>query len=105
MPMIAVYETIDLGIVSSLSADSGPKTESLELLEGNHITFYPDPIHDDTIYAYHAFGVHVLNLNPIFQNLAAAMKEEDENTLKDTVQNSAHTSVQAVLDTYSIERQ
>ncbi|KAH8118607.1 hypothetical protein DFH11DRAFT_1568326 [Phellopilus nigrolimitatus] len=105
LPMLAVYEVIDLGFISTLAPGSGyPDATTLDLLQGNHPVFHPDPIHDDTVYAYHAFGVHVLNLNPIFQNLAAAMKEEDEQTLKETVQSSTHTTVQAILSTYSVER-
>ncbi|KAI5119910.1 hypothetical protein M0805_003714 [Coniferiporia weirii] len=105
LPMLAVYEVIDLGLISALSLGSAnPNPTAVDLLQHNHTVFHPDPIHDDTVYAYHAFGVHALNLNPIFQNLAAAMKEEDEKTLIETVQTSACTSVQAILSTYSIEQ-
>ncbi|EJD01179.1 uncharacterized protein FOMMEDRAFT_110790 [Fomitiporia mediterranea MF3/22] len=104
-PALTAYETIDLAIVSSvLSTSDSSNTTGLQLIEGNHLTFYADPIHDDTIYAYHAFGVHVLNLNAIFENLAAAMKEEDENVLKDTMQHSTNTTVQPILVTYSVEQ-
>lgn len=93
-------------MVSSLSsAFGGLSASALELLESNHVVFYPDPLHDDTIYAYHAFGVHVLNLHSIFKNLAAAMKEENEDALVRTIQNSTKTSVQAILNSFSVEHQ
>ena len=101
--MFSVYETIDLGTLSQLEGMSDEA--KMEILEKNNVTFYPDPIHNDTIYAYHAFGVHVLNLSPIFQHLAAAIKEENEDAVNKLMQKSANTSVQAIVNTYSVQSQ
>lgn len=106
--MLAVYETIDLGLISILSAIL-PSTESspLDLLQGNHAVFLADPIHDDTIYVYHAFGVHALHLGPVIQGLAVALRSEDDSagtSLDTALQKSAETSVQPILTTFSVER-
>ncbi|RDB22839.1 Nucleoporin nup82 [Hypsizygus marmoreus] len=109
LPMLAVYETIDLGLVSALSSISAaPKEPSpLDLLQGNHPVFLIDPIYDDTIYVYHAFGVHTLHIGPVLQSLAIALRSEDDSagtSLDAALQKSAGTSVQPILTTFSVER-
>lgn len=104
-PAITTYETIDLGIISQvLSSSKSPGSCLPELIERNHVTFYPDPIHDDTIYVYHAFGVHVINLNAVFQSMASTMEEENEKKHRDGVSDSAYSTVRALFSTYSTER-
>ena len=103
--MLAVYETIDLGLVSMLSQSSA--SPLLDLLQGNHLTFIPDPIHDDAVYVSHAFGVHTLVLGVVLQNLAAALREDDETdgtSLTAALQNSDGSEVHAILNTFSVER-
>ncbi len=104
--MLAVYEVIDLGIVSGLSRSSQNAKGStlLSLVQGNHPVLHPDPIHDDTLYIYHAFGVHVLNFNPVLQHFALALKEDNDESLSSAVQKSGNTSVQAILSSFSVER-
>jgi len=107
--MLAVYETLDLGLVSMLSQCSAPPSEPpiLDLLQGNHLLLLPDPIHDDTIYVSHAFGVHTLMLGPVLQSLAIALREDDDsenNSLKTALQKSEGTDVHPILNTFSIER-
>lgn len=103
--MFAVYEVIDLGLISVLSDDTSSSRKTMaELIEANHTVFYSDPIHEDTVYVYHSFGVHVLNLNPIFQNIAAAMRDEAEEKLQNTIENHANTAVQPILSTVSFDR-
>ena len=101
-PALSVYEVIDLGLVSNLKLKTQRliKDSDLELLQTNHPVLHADSIYDDTIYVYHTFGVHVLNLNPILANLASALKEDDEKKLDATLQNPSYTSVQAILSTY-----
>jgi nucleoporin NUP82 len=109
--MLAVYETIDLGIITSLSRISYSVADpsSMDLLQGNHSVFHIDPIHDDTVYVYHAFGVHALYLGPILQTIAAALrgagdKTTDDEELTNALQKSAGTRVQPILTTFSVER-
>ena len=103
LPMFAVYEVVDLGLLSALSGSSSSRETIDGLIEANHTVFYPDPIHEDTVYAYHSFGVHVLNINPIFQNIAAAMKDEAGEKLEKTIENHANTAVQPILRTVSFD--
>ncbi|KAK7049644.1 hypothetical protein VNI00_005675 [Paramarasmius palmivorus] len=100
LPMLAVYESIDLGLITLLnSVSSSPNISNLELLQGNYPVLVPDPINSDTLYVYHAFGVHALNLRPVLQNLLAADEDSSQN-----LQLTASTTVQPVLSTFSVER-
>ncbi|KAA1466240.1 hypothetical protein DENSPDRAFT_811047 [Dentipellis sp. KUC8613] len=100
LPMVAVYETIDLGLFTALSVTQPPL---LDLLQANHPVFHADPIYDDTVYVYHAFGVHVLRLEVVLRSLGAALRAEDGMD-KALLNNPVHTDVQPVLSTFSIER-
>ncbi|GLB33650.1 putative nuclear pore component [Lyophyllum shimeji] len=109
LPMLAVYETIDLGLVSTLSEITASEEEPspLDLLQANHPAFLTDPIHADAIYVYHAFGVHALNISPVLQSLAIALRTDDESggmSLDSALQQSAGTTVQPILTTLSVER-
>ncbi|KAJ7047519.1 hypothetical protein C8F04DRAFT_1022301 [Mycena alexandri] len=99
LPMLAVYETIDLGLVTMLEGQLG-------LVQGNHPVFLADPIHDDTVYVYHAFGVHTLHLGPMLQSLAVALRagDDDGTALSAALQRSAGTAVTPILTTFSVER-
>ncbi|KAG6855012.1 hypothetical protein C0991_005941 [Blastosporella zonata] len=109
LPMLAVYETIDLGLVSTLNQltvtpGQGPL---LDLLQANHPVFLLDPIHTEAFYVCHAFGVHGLNIGPVLQSLAAALRTDDDSggtSLDAALQKSAGTTVQPILTTFSIER-
>jgi nucleoporin NUP82 len=108
--MLAVYETIDLGLVSTLSGifKSTSKPPLLDLLQGNHLLFLLDPIHDDVVYVYHAFGVHTLHLGPMLQSLAVALRagDEDEGTsLLTALDKAVGTHVRPILDSFSVQRQ
>jgi nucleoporin NUP82 len=105
--MIAVYETIDLGLIESLKAVSPtPNFSPVTLLQGNNPVIFTDPIHKDTAYIYHAFGVHVLNIGPVLQHLATALRGDDDASgtqLESSLKESVGTSVQPILSTFSIE--
>ncbi|KAL6309749.1 hypothetical protein BKA93DRAFT_876721 [Sparassis latifolia] len=106
LPMFAVYETIDLGLVSAISkAKSEPSL--LDLLQANHPVIYPDPIHEDSIYVYHAFGVHALQLKPLLKSLTVALRgadDKDTGSLSDVLQSSKCTEVRPILTTFSVEQ-
>lgn len=84
LPMLAVYETIDLGLIKNLRAISTMKP-LLNLLQGNHPVLLRDPIQDDTVYVYHAFGAHALQLGSLLQNLAIALRDDTSNDGEDTL--------------------
>ncbi|PSR71800.1 hypothetical protein PHLCEN_2v12301 [Hermanssonia centrifuga] len=108
--MLAVYETIDLGLISTLSKVTPARNEPpiLDLLQGNHPVFLQDPIHDETIYVYHAFGVHALQLGTLLQNLAIALRDDISNdgneSLSASLEKSGGTVVRPILSTFSVER-
>ncbi|KAG6336349.1 hypothetical protein ID866_2744 [Astraeus odoratus] len=108
LPMIAVYESIDLGFITMLGGPSTTSSESaaLELLQANHPVLLLDPIHDDRVYIYHAFGVHVLEFGELLQCLATALRADDEDgaALRQALEQSMSTRVTAMLNTYSVQR-
>jgi nucleoporin NUP82 len=106
--MLAMYETIDLGLVSMLSRIS---SSLLDLLQGNHPLFLVDPIHEGVIHIYHAFGVHSVHLGPMLHSITAALRagdeegDEDDRLLTTALEKAAGTVVRSVLNTLSFERQ
>lgn len=103
LPMFAVYECIDLGLVSllnTLPSTLGSRS-TLDLLQGNYPICLVDPIHSDTIYIYHAFGVHALHLRPVLQGLFSALHSDAASDSSDI---STATAVQPILSTFSVER-
>jgi len=106
--MLAVYESIDLGLVDMLNqvSEDPNATPLLELLRGNHPVFLLDPMHDDMLYVYHAFGVHALDISPVLRNLAASLREEgdDDSVLKQGLEKELTTNAQPILSTFSVER-
>lgn len=105
LPMFAVYETIDLGVIAMLKTPSLSPESLLDLLQANHPVILPDPIHDDTIYIYHAFGVHSLEFADLLRNLATALRADDDGTmLSNMLKRSAGTHVSPILSTFSIQR-
>ncbi|KAI6035259.1 hypothetical protein F5J12DRAFT_792150 [Pisolithus orientalis] len=97
LPMFAVYESVDLGLISMLGEPSTERS-SLDLLQANHPVLYGDPMHDDRVYVAHAFGVHALDFGELLQCLSAALRADDERGI------FAPTHVTAVLDTFSVQR-
>ncbi|KAJ4493007.1 hypothetical protein C8J55DRAFT_501950 [Lentinula edodes] len=104
LPMLAVYECIDLGLVSLLNSPSSAQGShsALDLIQGNYPVFSVDPIHSDTIYVYHAFGVHALYLRPTLEILFSALHSSD--AVSEFSQLSSETAVQSILSTFSVER-
>lgn len=106
--MLAAYETIDLGFVTMLSnaSASGGDSTLLELLEDNHPVLLLDPIHNDAVYVYHAFGVHALQLGRLLRSLALAIHNDagGGDDMEASLQNCKGTEVQSLFSTYSIEK-
>ncbi|KAH9973089.1 hypothetical protein BGW80DRAFT_1437399 [Lactifluus volemus] len=97
LPMLAVYETIDLGLIVTLSAT---RPSSLELVRGNSPVFLPDPIHGNTVYVYHAFGVHAIHLHRMLR----AFSRRVEDALLTVLRNPTSAEVQQIVSTFSVER-
>ncbi|KAI6047305.1 hypothetical protein EDC04DRAFT_2622716 [Pisolithus marmoratus] len=105
LPMFAVYESIDLGLVSTLE-ESSTEQNILDLLQANHPVLYGDPMHDDRVYVAHAFGVHALDFGELLQCLSAALRTDDEEglLLLRALEKSTATRVTAILNTFSVQR-
>ncbi|KAI0092598.1 hypothetical protein BDY19DRAFT_883645 [Irpex rosettiformis] len=110
LPMLAVYESIDLGLLSTLSQISPRDGEPpiLELLRGNHPVLTRDPINDETIYVYHAFGVHAIQLGTLLQKLANALRDDVSNDGEDSLGSSLEAAggatVKPLVTTFSVEQ-
>ncbi|KAI0265178.1 hypothetical protein BC834DRAFT_880424 [Gloeopeniophorella convolvens] len=102
LPMLAVYEIIDLGLIKILSTT---QPASLNLLQANYPTFLADPIHDDTVYVYHGFGVHAVHLREMLRNLGDAVRSEGtDNALISALRNPVSADVQHIVTTFSVEK-
>jgi nucleoporin NUP82 len=104
LPMFAVYQTVDLGIVSMLNSI---EASLLGILEANHPVFVPDPIHGDSLYLYHAFGVQVLNFRALLEGLAVALQDENDDkdgALQEELEMEQSVEVTPILSTFSVER-
>ena len=97
--MLAVYETVDLGLLSLLST----QPPSLNLLAANHPVIFPDPIHDDVVYVYHAFGAHSLNFERILK-IGDTLRGDDDAALIETLDQRLPTDVRHIISTFSVER-
>jgi nucleoporin NUP82 len=102
--MLAVYETIDLGLIEVLSTT---QPSSLNLIQNNYPVFLPDPIHGDTVYVYHGFGVHAIHLHKMLRALSNALHSVSsgtENALLAAFRSPASVEVQPTVTTFSVER-
>lgn len=106
LPVLAVYETIDLGLVASL-----PESQVEHVLSHNWTTIIKDPLYHDTLYVHHALGSHCLSLAKWLESLALAtlpLEDEDEDTLQQEVERSLKrqesTEVLWILKTVSLDK-
>ena len=70
-PTLAVYETIDLGLLPSIESSAS----ALDV----DPTVVVDPLYEDTLYVYHAFGVHCIVLRRWMDALSEALAVKDED--------------------------
>ncbi|PWN47778.1 hypothetical protein IE53DRAFT_381867 [Violaceomyces palustris] len=87
LPTLLVYETIDLGLLSTLAENRTPRiaqSAASELLLKQSSAFRPsivrDPLYSDTIYIYHSLGAHCLSMSKWSKKLleAISLPSEDE---------------------------
>jgi nucleoporin NUP82 len=74
LPTILIYETIDLGLVSTLQDNR----ISLDHLESNSLSFTSDPLYVDTVYVHHNLGAHCLMLSPWLETFAKSLRDANE---------------------------
>lgn len=105
LPLLAVYETIDLGLAAAL--EEGERSVG-QGLQDNCPTFVKDPLYPYTLYVYHALGGHCLLLSRWLDALAdiTLSAEEDEEKLQKEVERTLRaqqaTDVLWILKTVSI---
>jgi nucleoporin NUP82 len=78
LPVLTVTETIDLGCVSKLIQSQVANVA--DILAQNHPVFHRDPIYADTVYVYHAFGMHCILLRSWARALAHAISTSSDNS-------------------------
>jgi nucleoporin NUP82 len=91
LPTVMVYETIDLGITHMASLSK------VDLAEINHPVLMADPVHDEAVYIYHAFGAHSLDLTDMLMDLAKASTQESA-TSATSLRNARGTIVRALAE-------
>ena len=95
LPTLVVYETIDLGLLSTLREELPTATPSkiAEIVENNWTTVAKDPLYSDTLYIHHSLGAHCLLLSNWLDELAlsAVSPEEDAVILQNEVERSLKT--------------
>lgn len=76
LPMLFVYESIDLGILSALK-----DVQDFEhALRSNPVRFVLDPLNSDFIYIHHLAGAHVIGINRWSNQIAKALNEDNSNS-------------------------
>ncbi|KZW04291.1 hypothetical protein EXIGLDRAFT_758582 [Exidia glandulosa HHB12029] len=102
LPLLTVFETVDLGVLKSLKSSGMRPADITDALSTNFPLFVVDPLYSDTIYVYHAFGVHCLLLrrwvSTLFRALAAEDKGRDATAVDASLNKSLGTDTFCVLD-------
>ena len=95
LPTLVVYETIDLGLLSTLrtSLPTAAPSTIAEIIENNWTTIAKDSLYSDTLYIHHSLGAHCLLLSNWLDELASsvASPEEDAGILQNEVERSLKT--------------
>lgn len=92
LPSLAVYETIDLGLVAALGS-AGP---SITFEDENFPTIFRDPLYSDTLYVHHALGAHCLLLSPWLDALSAIVGTSTQDDGEEVVE-KLQSEVERVL--------
>ncbi|PWN35586.1 uncharacterized protein FA14DRAFT_44270 [Meira miltonrushii] len=76
LPMLFVYESIDLGILSALK-----DVQDFEhALRSNPVRFVLDPLYSDFIYVHHLTGAHVIGISRWSNQIAQALNSDSSTT-------------------------
>ncbi|MCO5565645.1 hypothetical protein L7F22_019319 [Adiantum nelumboides] len=76
LPLLLVYESIDLGILSSLK-----NVQDFEhALRSNPVRFVLDPLYSDFIYVHHLAGAHVIGISRWSNQIAQALESDNNNS-------------------------
>lgn len=107
LPSFTVYESIDLGLITSLQGGASSSNSSslslLSLLEYNHPAFHVDPLYAGRIIVSHAFGAHLIDIRKWMRTLFAAMQDEMTARVGEGAKDAGGSEVTHVLNTFSFE--
>jgi nucleoporin NUP82 len=104
LPSFTVYESIDLGVLTTLKRSSSTSSSDLSpLLESNFPTFQADPLYPGRIYISHAVGVHVIDTREWMTALFLAMQDEVTANVSQGIKGAGESEVVYLLNTLSIE--
>ncbi|GHJ88352.1 hypothetical protein NliqN6_4754 [Naganishia liquefaciens] len=84
-PSLAVYESIDLGLLAEIKTakgQSGSLASRYAMLDNDPPTILVDPFDDATFYVHHALGVHRVSVAPWAHALAAALDADEPEKLE-----------------------
>lgn len=98
LPVMLVYESLDIGLIDQLQQIEG--IQVAETLESNRVSLVPDPIHNDSVFVYHAFGVHSISLSTWLEPLTSSLaKNEGQSALEGILAASKPAAVKTELVT------
>ncbi|KAF8318139.1 hypothetical protein DL93DRAFT_2054844 [Clavulina sp. PMI_390] len=98
LPSFTVYESIDLGLIDSLSA-----TGLLPLLGANRMAFHVDPLYPGRVVVSHAFGVHLIDMRKCMRSLFEAMQDEVTVRVGEGAKEAGGSEITHLLNTFSAE--
>lgn len=89
LPILAVYETIDINLKDTL-----PNPEK------NSIKFMPDERYPDVCYCYHQGGVHLLSFNTWYDSLKEIKPSDNlQQKFEDILKRKIPTEIKLIINT------
>jgi nucleoporin NUP82 len=101
LPSLTTYETIDLGITTTLRETS---PSLLSLLKDNYCHFHIDPLYAGRVYISHSFGVHVIDMRSWMRTISHALTDDDDTRLIEALKSTGGSEVTHLLDTFSAQQ-
>ncbi|KAF9509867.1 hypothetical protein BS47DRAFT_1348682 [Hydnum rufescens UP504] len=101
LPSLTTYETIDLGITTTLR-EASPSL--LSLLKDNYCHFHIDPLYAGRVYISHSFGVHVIDMRSWMRAISHALTDDDDTRLIEALKSTGGSEVTHLLDTFSAQQ-
>ena len=101
LPSLTVYESVDLGITTTLR-ETSPSLVSL--MKDNYCHFHVDPLYTGRVYVSHSFGVHVIDMRSWMRAISHALADENDTQLVEALKNAGGSEVSHLLNTFSAEQ-
>jgi nucleoporin NUP82 len=96
LPRLAVFESVDLGIVATLQSSR----RTLQELDENWVLFRGDPLYLDTVYVYHRLGLQLLQMGGWLEAITEAMEKDPPNhhAVAAAIEGASPTTVEWMVD-------